>query len=69
MRSNQFRKIFARSLAVLSRHAGNALLAKSIALRVSATPILGTVPINSPVAGFVTLIVSLLSASTHCPLI
>ena len=68
MRSNQFRNILARSLAVLARHAGKAAFAKSIALRVSATPILGTVPINSPVAGLVTGMVALLSASSHWPL-
>ena len=68
MSSNQLRKILARSLAVLARQAGKALLAASIALRVSATPILGTIPSNAPVAGLFTEMVDLLSASTHWPL-
>ena len=68
MSSNQLRKILARSLAVLARQAGKAFCAASIALRVSATPILGTVPISAPVAGLFTEMVDLLSASTHWPL-
>ena len=69
IRLYQLRRITARSLAVLARHAGIAALAASIVRRVSAAPILGTVPSNSPVALLVTSMTSPLSASTHSPLI
>ena len=53
IRSNQRRRIVARSLAVLPRHAGRDALAASIARLVSAVPILGTCPITAPVEGFI----------------
>ena len=65
--SARVRRIFARSFAVMARQAGSAAFAASIARRVSATPILGTVPITLPVAGLVTSIVSFEPAPTHWP--
>ncbi len=56
-----------RSLAVLARQAGKAALAASIARRVSATPILGTVPSWAPSAGLITAMVDLSSASSQAP--
>ena len=44
MSSNHLRRIAARSLAVLARHAGHAAFAASIARLVSAAPKFGTVP-------------------------
>jgi hypothetical protein len=57
----------ARSFAVLRAHAGIASRAASIARRVSAVPIFGTVPILSPVAGLRTSMVAPLSALRHSP--
>src|SRR6184192_2338050 len=65
--SYQRRSTAARSLAVSAAHAGNAWLAASMARRVSAAPISGTVPIGSRVAGFTTWCVAPLMASTHLP--
>ena len=65
--SNHLRRMAARSLAVFARQAGRARSAASIARRVSATPTLGTVPIISPLAGSVTLIVLPSSAPIHAP--
>ncbi len=65
--SNQRRRTAARSLAVLARQAGSAASAAAIARRTSSTPRLGTVPTVSPVAGSVTVIVFLLSASIQLP--
>ena len=65
--SAHLRRIVLRSFAVFDRHAGHAALAASIARRVSAAPMLGTVPSSSPVAGLVTASVLPPSASTHWP--
>jgi hypothetical protein len=54
-------------LAVFFRHAGSAFSAASMAVRVSAAPHFGTVPMISPVAGLSTLIVALDFAFTHAP--
>jgi len=59
--------MLARSFAVFARQAGNAAFAASIARRVSAAPMLGTVPRISPVAGLLTGIDLPLSASAHLP--
>ena len=67
IRSCQRRSTAARSLAVFLRQAGQAALAASMARRVSAAPIRGTVPICSPVAGLLTLIVWPPSASAQAP--
>ena len=58
MRSNQRRMIFARSPAVFFDHAGMAACAASMARRVSAAPITGTVPSTSPLAGLRISVVS-----------
>ena len=63
--SNQRRITFARSFAVLARHAGSARAAASIAARVSAAVNFGTVPMTSPVAGLSTSIVA--RPATHTP--
>src|SRR5690606_40023042 len=65
--SYQRRRIAARSFEVFARHAGQAAWAASIARRVSAAPIRGTVPNTAAFAGFVTEIVSPWSASHHVP--
>ena len=65
--SYQRRTIAARSFAVFLRQAGSALPAASIAVRVSAVPHFGTVPMTSPVAGLSTLIVPPDFACTHAP--
>jgi hypothetical protein len=67
IRSCQRRRIVERSLAVFAAQAGKAAAAASMARRVSAAPRLGTVPITSPVAGFVTSTVPRASASIHAP--
>ena len=67
IRSNQRRRIAARSLASILRQAGMAALAASMARRVSSAPIFGIVPIFWPVAGLKTSMVSPLSASTQAP--
>jgi hypothetical protein len=54
-------------LAVVLLQLLNARSAASIARRVSVTPIFGTVPITSPLAGSSTLIVARSSASTQAP--
>lgn len=69
MISDQRRRMTERSDAVFARHRCQALFADSIARRVSTAPILGMVPMVSFVAGFVTGMVSPLSASVHSPLI
>jgi len=51
MSSNHLRSSAARSFAVFARHAGHAACAASIARRVSAAPMPGTVPICWPSAG------------------
>src|SRR6187401_881271 len=56
IRSNQRRRMTARSFAVFDRQAGNAAAAAAIASRVSVRPKLGTVPSVSPVAGSSTTI-------------
>jgi hypothetical protein len=61
-----FRRV-ERSFAVRAAHSGKAVAAASMARRVSAAPRLGTVPIVSPVAGFVTAAVPPPSASIHAP--
>src|SRR3984957_18163142 len=67
MSSYQRRRMTARSCAVFFAHAGSAAAAASIARRVSAAPILGTVPMRCPVAGFITSRVAPLCASAHSP--
>ncbi len=67
IRSNQRRRIVARSLAVFVRHAGSAASANAIARLVSTAPILGTLPITAPVEGLSTAMVPPLSAATHSP--
>src|SRR3954447_4985590 len=67
IRSNQRRRIAARSLPVRARHAGSAALANSIARRASPAPILGTCPITAPVEGLSTAILPPVSAGTHSP--
>ena len=57
----------ARSLASMARQAGWARLAASMARRVSAWPMAGTVPTASPVEGLRTVRVLPLSAWTHWP--
>jgi len=52
----------------LARQAGKAALAASTAERVSWVPILGTVPMISPVAGLFTGMVPPSTASSHWPL-
>src|SRR5204862_332381 len=68
MRSNQRRRMAARSLAVFLLQAGKARLAASMAWRVSAALSFGTVPMISPVAGLSTLSDWPEAAWTHCPL-
>jgi hypothetical protein len=65
--SNQRRTAAARSFAVFFRHPTNARSAASIAVRVSAPPNFGTVPMISPVAGLSTLMVPPDAALTHAP--
>src|SRR5215213_5504443 len=67
IRSNQRRRIPARSFAVLARHAERAALADSIARLASAAPMLGTCPTTAPVDGLSTAMVPPLSAATHSP--
>jgi hypothetical protein len=67
IRSNQRRRIAARSLAGRRRHAGNARAAASIAVRVSARPGLGTRPRISPVAGLSTAIAPCADGATQAP--
>ncbi|MCY1541899.1 hypothetical protein D9M68_776130 [compost metagenome] len=52
--SYQRRNNAARSLALRAAQAGKARVAAWIAMRVSASPMLGTVPTRSAVAGFTT---------------
>src|SRR5581483_2490446 len=68
MSSYQRRRMTLRSFAVLARHAGHAASAASIARRVSAAPMSGTVPTSCPVAGLDTRKVAPLSASVQAPL-
>lgn len=69
IRSCHLRRITARCFAVVARHAGQAALAVSIARRVSAVPMRGTVAMVSPVAGFFTSKVAPSSAPCHSPAI
>jgi hypothetical protein len=55
-------------LGSLAAPAGERLVGRPIAWRVSSAPIRGTVPRVSPVAGLVTGIVPRFNASTHSPL-
>jgi len=63
--SYHLRSTAPRSLPVLARHAGHAASAASIAARVSAAPMSGTVPMTRPFAGSTTGSVAPLSASHH----
>src|SRR5580700_12076155 len=65
--SYQRRRIAARSLAVSAAQAGKARAAASMARRVSATPMFGTVPRLSPLAGLTTASVAPSLASTQLP--
>ncbi len=65
--SDHLRMIVARSFAVLARQAGQALLAASMARRVSLAPKFGAVPMRVEVAGLTTVKVALESASIHAP--
>src|SRR6185437_1973925 len=67
MSSYQRRRTAARSLAVLAAQAGNALLAASMARRVSVAPMSGIVPSRSPVAGLTTSRVPPPSACVQAP--
>src|SRR5690349_20318505 len=67
MRSNQRRRISARSLAVLAAQAGWSACAASIAWRSTSTPRLGTVPICASSNGSVTAIVAPSGAASHLP--
>ncbi|CAI8356293.1 MAG: Uncharacterised protein [Chloroflexota bacterium] len=67
MRSKNLLIIDARSLAVFDRQPGKAFSAASMARRVSAVPHLAVSAITSPVAGFVTGVLSPESASIHSP--
>src|SRR6476620_11116649 len=67
MRSNQRRRITARSSDLLADQAGSARLAASMATAASLAPRSGTVAISSPVAGSVTA--KILAEVTHSPLI
>ena len=67
IRSNHLRRIAARCLAVVRFQLSNAREAASIARRVSATPIFGTVPMTSFEAGSRTSMVARPSASTQAP--
>ena len=67
IRSYHLRRIAARSLAVLARHAGKARLAASMAARVSVAENAGMVPITCPSAGFTTSVVRPDFASSQLP--
>src|SRR5678816_850837 len=69
MRSNQRRMIFARSAAVFFAHVGKAACAASIARRVSAPPMCGTLPSTSPLAGLRISVVRPESAALQAPAI
>jgi len=67
IKSNQRRRMTARSFPVLARQVGHEASAASVAARVSLSPISGTVSMTAPVAGSETEALPPRVASIHAP--